>query len=88
MVAKNDSPSSPPLIDQVPNIRRLGIENLLGLPEHMLQQEMMPAPVAPDEENGNFLRLYYRVNVEALTDWVTVTSFMNWICCSGARDYR
>ena len=65
MAANNDSPRSSPLNKQVPNNPRLGIEVTLGLPEHMLQQEMTPSPVAPDEVNDNFLGVYYRVDVEA-----------------------
>ena len=42
----------------------------------MPQQEMTPSPVAPDEDNDNFLGLYYRVDVEALDEWTTVTSFL------------
>ena len=42
----------------------------------MPQQKMTPSPVAADEDNDNFLGLYYLVDVEALKDWVTVTSFM------------
>ena len=76
MAANNDSPRSPPLNEQVPNNQRLGTEIPLGLPEHMPQQEMTPAPVAPDEDNDNFLGLYYRVVVEALDEWASVTSFM------------
>ena len=42
----------------------------------MPQQEMTPSPVAPNENNDNFLGLYYGVDVEALDEWATVTSFM------------
>ena len=42
MVANNDSPRSPPLDHQLPNIPRLGTEIPLGLPEHMPQQELTP----------------------------------------------
>ena len=76
MVANNNCPQYPPLNDQVPNYPRLEIENPLGLPEHLPQQEMTPLPVAPDENIDNFLGLYYRVDVEALNDWATVTHFM------------
>ena len=48
----------------------------LGIPEHMPQQEMTPSLVAPDEVNDNFVGLYYRVDVEALDEWTTVTIFM------------
>ena len=41
-----------------------------------MPQEMTPSPVAPDEDHDNFLGLYYRVDVEALDEWATVTSFM------------
>ena len=76
MAANNDSPRSPPLNEHVPNIQKLGIEIPLGLPEHMHQQEMNPSQVAPDEDNDNSLGLHYRVDVEALDEWATVTSFM------------
>ena len=76
MAAKNDSPQSPPLKKQVPNNPRLRIEIPLSLPEHMPQQEMTPSPVPPDEGNDNFLGFYYRVDVEALCEWATVTIFM------------
>ena len=59
-----------------PKNQRLRIEIPLDLPEHMPQQEMTPSPVDPDEDNDNFLGLYYRVDVEALDEWATVTSFM------------
>ena len=76
MATNNDSLQSPPLNDQVPINPRLEIEVPLALPEHMPQQEITPSPVAPDEENDNFLGLYYRADVEALHDCATVTSFM------------
>ena len=37
---------------------------------------MTPSPVAPDEDHDKFLGLYYRVYVETLDEWATVTSFM------------
>ena len=37
---------------------------------------MTPSPIAPDEDHDHFLGLYYRVNVEALDEWATVTSFI------------
>ena len=58
------------------NNPRLRIEFPSGLPEHMPQQKMTPSPVAPDEDNDNFLGLYYRIDVEALDEWTTVTIFM------------
>ena len=76
MVAYNNSPQSPTLNDQVPINPRLGIETPLGHPKHLPQQEMTPSPVAPDENNDNFLGIYYGVDVEALNDWATVTQFM------------
>ena len=76
MAANDDFPRSPPLSEQVPKNQRLGIEIPLGLPEHMPQQEMTPSPVAPDEDNDNFIGLCYRVDAEALDEWVTVTGSM------------
>ena len=76
MAANTDSPRSPPLNDQVPKNSRLGIKILLGLPKHMPQQEMTPSPIAPDEDNDNFLGVYYQVDAESLDEWATVTSFM------------
>ena len=76
MAANSDFPPSPPLNEQAPNNPRLRIEIPLGLPDHRPQQEMTPSPVAPDEDHDNFLVLYYRVHVEALDEWATVTSFM------------
>ena len=37
---------------------------------------MTPSPVAPDENNNNFLGLHYRVGVGALNDCATVTRYM------------
>ena len=76
MAPNSDSSRSPPLNEQAPNDPRLGIEFPLGLPEHMPHQEMTPSPVAPDEDHDNFLGLYYRVDVEGLDEWATVTIFM------------
>ena len=76
MAANNDSPRSPPVNEQVLNNQRLGNEIPLGLPEHMPQEEMTPSPVVPDEDPDHFQGLYYRVDVEALDEWATVTSFM------------
>ena len=76
MAANNDSPQSPFLNDQVPFNLRLWFQTSSGLPEHLTQQEMTPSPVAPDENNDEFLGLYYRVDVEALDEWATVTHFM------------
>ena len=59
-----------------PKNQRLRIEIPLGLPERMPQQEMTPSPVAPDEDHDNFLGFFYRVDVEALDEWATVTSFI------------
>ena len=47
MAANNDFPRFHPLKEQKPNNQRLGIEILLGFPEHMPQQEMTPLPDAP-----------------------------------------
>ena len=37
---------------------------------------MTPSPIAADENNDSFLRLFYRVDVEALNEWAKVTQFM------------
>ena len=42
----------------------------------MPQEEMTPSPIVPGEDHDHFLKLYYRVDVEALDEWATVTSFM------------
>ena len=42
----------------------------------MPQQETTPSPAASDEDNDNFHGLYYRVDIEALNYWGTVTKFM------------
>ena len=76
MAAKNNSPQSPTLKDKVPINPRWGIEIPSGLPEALPRQEMTPSPVAADENNDKFLGLYYRVYVEALNDWATVTHLM------------
>ena len=76
MAANNGSPRSPPLNEQRPKNQRLGIEIPLGLLEHMPQEEMTPSPVVPVEDHDQILGLYYRVDVEALDEWATVTSFM------------
>ena len=54
----------------------MGIEIPLAIPEHMPQQDVTPSSVAPNEDIDNFLRFYYRVDVEALDEWATVTTFM------------
>ena len=77
MAVNNDFTRSPPLNEQVANNPRLGIEIPVGLPEHMPQQEMTPSPVATDEDNDNFLGLYYWVDVEALDEWATVEILMS-----------
>ena len=73
--SNNDSLQFPHSNDQVLINPRLGIEFLLGLPEHLPQQGMTPSPLAPDENNDNFLPLHYQVDVEALEEWATVTKF-------------
>ena len=37
---------------------------------------MTPSPVAPNENDDNFLGLFYRVDVESSNGWATVTQFM------------
>ena len=76
MAANNDSPRFPPLNEQRLKNQRLGTEFPLSLPEDMPQEEMTPSPVVPDEDHDHFLGLYYRVDVEALDEWATVTSFL------------
>ena len=76
MAANNGSFQSPPLNDKVLINPRLGIEVPLGLPEHLLQQEMTPPTVALDENNDNFGR-FYRADVETLNDFrATITQLM------------
>ena len=53
---------------------RIGIEILLD--PDMPKPELTPSPLAPDENIGDFLELYYGVDVEALNDWAAVTRFM------------
>ena len=76
MAANNNSPQSPPLNDEVPLNPRLWIEIPVGLTDISAQQEMTTSPVAPDENNDNFLGVYYRLDVEELNDWATVIHFM------------
>ena len=76
MPARNDSPRSPALCEQMPNNPRLGIEIPSSIPEHMPQQKITFSTVAPDEDYDNFLRLNYRIDVEALDEWATVTIFI------------
>ena len=76
MADNNDSPQSPSLNEHVPYNQILGIEIPLGLPDHMPPEEMTHSPVVHDEDHDHFLGLNYRVNVEALDEWATVTSFM------------
>ena len=37
---------------------------------------MTTSPVVPNENNDSFLGIYYRVDVESLNDWATVTQIM------------
>ena len=62
--------------EQVPNNRRLGIAIPLGFSEHIPEQEISPSPVNPNENDDNFLGLFYRVDVESLNDCATVSQFM------------
>ena len=57
-----------PMQEQVPNNPRMGIEFPLGLLQHLPQQEMTSSPVAPNENDDNFLKLFRRVYVESLND--------------------
>ena len=71
-----NSPQSPPMREQVPTIPRLGIKIPLGLPEHLPEQEMTPSPIAPNENDDNFLGLFCRADVESFNNWATVSQFM------------
>ena len=71
-----NSPHSSPTSEQVPNIPRVGIKILSGLPEDLPEQGMTLFPVVPEKNNDIFLCLYSRADVEALNDCATVTSFM------------
>ena len=75
-MANRKPPQPRPMREQAPNNPRLGIEIPLGLPEHLPEQEQTPSPVAPDENDDMFFWLLYRVDVESLNDWATVTQFM------------
>ena len=55
-------------MNKCPIIQDWELKFLLGIPEHMPQQEMTPSPVAPDKDNDNFLGLYFWVDVEALDE--------------------
>ena len=76
MAANTNSPQSLPLNYQLLINPRLGIKITSGLPKHLLQQEMTPSPLAPDEKIDNFLGISYRGDVEAPNDSATVTHFM------------
>ena len=73
-MANRKSPQSPPLQDQVPNQKRIGIEILLDpdVPELLLAL----CPVAGDDGSDNFLELFYGEDVEAVEEWAKVTKFM------------
>ena len=51
------------------------IEIPLGLPEHLPEQEVTPSPAAPNENDDKIFGLIYRLDVEPLNDWATVTQF-------------
>ena len=73
MVDRN-SPKSPQLQDQVPTQMRIGIG--IPLDTDIPEPELTLSPVAGDDGSDNFLRLFYRVDVEALEEWAKVTNFM------------
>ena len=73
-MAKRSSPQSPPLQDQVPTQMRIGIK--IPLDSDMPKPKLTPSPVAGDNGSGNFLGLFYRVNVEVLEEWTNLTIFM------------
>ena len=53
---------------------RIGIE--VPLDPDMPEPELSPSPVAGDDDGSdNFVGLFYRVDVETLEEWATVTIF-------------
>ena len=56
---------------------RIGIE--IALDPVMPELQMVPSPVAPDENNDNFFGLYYRGDVEVLSNLADEILFMRGI---------
>ena len=73
ILANANSPHSPSLQEQIPQRMKAGIGTFLD--NNLPKSEMTPSPAAPDENKDNNLGLDYRVEVEALDDWATVTRF-------------
>ena len=73
-MANRNTPQTPRLQDQVPNQKRIGIENPLD--PDMPQPGLTPSPVAGYHGSDNFLGLFYRLDVEALEEWANGTDFM------------
>ena len=69
-MANRNSPQFSPLQEQV--LQQLRIVMETPLDNNLPQPEMTPSPATL----GLSLGLYYRVDVEALNDWATVTLFM------------
>ena len=53
---------------------KIGIE--IPLDPDMPEPELTPSPVAGDDGSDKFLKLFYRIDVEALEKWAKVTKFM------------
>ena len=53
---------------------RIGSE--IPLDPDIAKTELKPSPVAPEENDDNFLGFFHRVDLEALIDWTTVTRFL------------
>ena len=66
-----NSHQSPPLQKQAAQKMRDDIE--IPLENTLPEPKVTPSPMAPDENNDDFFVLYYRVDVEELKDWATVT---------------
>ena len=82
-MANRTSPQSPPLQDQVPNQMKIVIE--IPQDPDMPEPEMTPSLVAGNNGSDNFLGLCYRVDVEALEEWVVVTNFLMGGCASSVE---
>ena len=53
---------------------RIGI--YIPLDPYMPEPELTPSPVAGDHGSEKFMGFFYRVDVEALEEWVDVTNIM------------
>ena len=73
-MAHRNSAHSLPLQEQSPNLLWLGIRIPLDNSPPLHANSI--SPIANDEANDNFSGLYYKTDVEALSDWATVILFM------------